>query len=340
MTLTKKERFSQIMTGHKADRPIVSGWHHFLEHEHTATDLVNVTIAFAKQYDWDWIKINPRATYLAEAFGNQYDYTNYEWVFPSQLKAVIEHSSDLKQVTAVHVDESAPFQEQFEVVKQLRRQLNDTPLVQTLFSPLTVLMFLAGLMPYSDKTMPGSQATIDFNAWLVNHRSDIHFALYNIAVTLADYVQRLEHLGVDGLFYATTGTAHPELFTVEQFNEFSRPYDMMVLQAFKKKGRILHTCGAHGDPVRFNDYPVEGISWDPDATGNPELSVQLDKVKVAGVSHHIFESSTDDSLIKKQAKLALAEMKNQPFLLVPNCAVSPNASASALKALRESIDYV
>lgn len=336
MNLTKIQRFERLLSEKEVDRSIVSGWHHFLEKEQTATDLAEATIAFAKQYDWDWIKINPRATYLAEAFGNTYDFNDYRWVFPRQSNQVILSPSDVRKVEEVEVAKSAPLQEQIEAVKLIRDGLPETPILQTMFSPLTILMFLTGNSSYVDQTMYGSEAPVNFKELLKNERAGVHQALHAIALTMANYVKELESAGVNGLFYAVTGTAHPELFDEATFNEFSRPYDLIVLHAMKKGKRILHTCGSYSQPDRFNDYPIEGISWDTEAEGNPGLEVKLEKIKVAGVDHRIFEGK-DDSLIEQQAKKAIQVMKDQPFLLVPNCAVSVKATEGALNTLRNSV---
>lgn len=336
MRITKKQRFEQHLNGEKTDRPIVSGWHHFLEKEHTAVDLAEATIHFANKFDWDWIKINPRATYLAEAFGNKYDFDDYRWVFPRQSHAIIHHPADIWSVEAVDVSLSAPLQEQLEAVRLIREGLPETPIIQTVFSPLTILMFLTGNSSYVNQTMYGSEVPVDFKELLRTERTGVHLALHAIAITMAKYVEALEAVGVDGLFYAVTGTAHPDLFDEATFNEFSRPYDLIVLNAMKKGKRILHTCGAHAQPARFDDYPVEGISWDTEAEGNPGLDLNLEKTKVAGVDHQIFEG-VDDAIIEQQANKALNVMKGQPFLLVPNCAVSVKATEGALNTLRNSV---
>lgn len=336
MSISKKQRFKQILNGEKTDRSIVSGWHHFLDKEQTAVDLAEATIAFAKKYDWDWIKINPRATYLAEAFGNKYDFSDYHWVFPRQSHAIINKSADLWSVEEVDVTASEPLQEQLEAVRLIREGLPETPIIQTVFSPLTILMFLTGNSSYVNKVMYGSEVPVDFQELLITERSGVHQALHAIALTMAKYVEALEAAGVDGLFYAVTGTAHPELFDEGTFNEFSRPYDLIVLNAMKKGKRLLHTCGAHAQPARFDDYPVEGISWDTEAEGNPGLDLPLEKTKVAGINHEIFEGH-NNALIEKQAKKALDMMEGQPFLLVPNCAVSVKATEGALNTLRNSV---
>jgi uroporphyrinogen decarboxylase len=54
----KKDRFQALLSGERADRPIVSGWHHFLDKEQNANDLAEATISFTKKFSWDWVKIN------------------------------------------------------------------------------------------------------------------------------------------------------------------------------------------------------------------------------------------------------------------------------------------
>ncbi|GAA5415712.1 hypothetical protein Pryu01_00744 [Paraliobacillus ryukyuensis] len=333
---TKHDRFQALLQGEFTDRPIVSCWHHFLEYEQTAEDLAKATIMFAKKYNWDWIKVNPRATYLAEAFGNRYDFTDYASVFPRQTHAVVQKSEDLRLINKVAITESAPLQEQLKAVKLIRTGLPGTPIVQTLFSPLTILLFLSGNSSYVDQKMHGSDTPLAIDKLIYSNRSSVHQALHEIALTMAAYVQELETIGVDGVFYAVTGTANPDLFDEATFNELSRPYDLIVLHAMEKGQRILHTCGPNAHPERFDDYPIEGISWDTKAAGNPDLTVSLTKTKVAGVDYHIFAGNQEE-LIAQQAKEALQQIKKQPLLLAPNCAVSVDATEDALHTLRQSV---
>ncbi|MCD8500587.1 MAG: uroporphyrinogen-III decarboxylase [Bacillaceae bacterium] len=334
---TKKSRFNALLSGGDVDRSLVSAWCHFLEHEQTAQDLAKATIAFTKQYDWDWVKINPRATYLPEVWGNKYDFSDYEWVFPRQLEAVITSTSDLKKILVKTVKESTSLQEQIKAVELIRAGLPDTPLLQTVFSPLSVLLFLTGHFPYATGALYGSNQPVAIRTLLLEDRAGVHQALHAIALTLADYVQELEGVDADGLFYATTGTAHPDLFSEEEFNELSRPYDYIVLNAVKKGKVILHTCGPHASPHRFEDYPVAGISWDTAAKGNVGIEATFTKVKVGGVDHHSFEKSNDETMIRQEIEQAFKKVKGIPFLLSPNCAVSPFATKTLYQVLSNFI---
>ncbi|WP_449598812.1 uroporphyrinogen decarboxylase family protein [Niallia sp. Marseille-Q9988] len=335
-TWTKHDRFNALLSGEKADRPIISGWRHFINKEHNAIDLTSSTVNFTKKYDWDWVKINPRATYLAEIWGNEYDFTDYHTVFPRQLTTVITKPSDLWNLEVKKVFESSSLLEQLEAAKSIRAELPDIPLTQTIFSPLSVLLFIAGRSAYVYETVFGIDAPVSFESLFVDNRSGVHHALHAIALTIAEFVQELDNVGIDGLFYAVTGTANPTLFDDSAFNEFSRPYDLIVLEAAQNGKRILHTCGPNAQPEKFNDYPIEGISWDTKANGNPGLLADVNATVVGGVDHHLFADNHVKS-ITRETKNTLKLMENKPFIVAPNCAIPLSVTEESLYAFRKTI---
>ncbi|MFD1775923.1 uroporphyrinogen decarboxylase family protein [Paenibacillus rhizophilus] len=333
---SKQDRFKALLSGERADRPIVSGWRHFIDKEQNAEDLAETTITFTKKYDWDWVKINPRATYLAEAWGNKYDFHDYQTVFPRQETTAVPAGANLWDLEVKKAADSTPLLEQLEAVRKIRQGLPDTPLIQTVFSPLTVLLFIVGRSAYVTKTVFGIENPVTLESLFTEHRAAAHHALHVISLTLADYVKELQQAGSDGLFYAVTGTAHPGLFDEAMFNEFSRPYDSIVLEAANYGKNILHTCGSYSQPERFNDYRIDGISWDTKAEGNPGLDAALTATKVGGVDHALF-AANDIPQIGKQAEEALNLMKDKPFILAPNCAIPLNVTDEALKQLKKSV---
>lgn len=333
---SKQDRFKAILSGEKADRPIVSGWRHFIDQEQTADDLAKATISFTNRYDWDFVKINPRATYLAEAWGNQYDFDHYETVFPRQVTTVVPTAANLWELEVKKAEEAPSLKEHLDAVKQIRQGLPDTPLIQTIFSPLTVLLFIVGRSAYVTKTVFGIEQPVTLDSLFKEHRAAAHHALHVISLTLADYVTKLQQAGSDGLFYAVTGTAHPDLFDKASFDELSRPYDSIVLEAARYGKNILHTCGSYAQPEKFNDYVIDGISWDTVAEGNAGLETKVKATKVGGVDHGLF-AVNDINQIKQQARAALEIMKDKPFILTPNCAIPINVTDEALEQFKNTI---
>ena len=75
---SKKERLEAVLNGEKADRVPVSAWRHFLEDEHSGAErFANKMLDFQNTYDWDYIKLQPRASSFCEAWGQKYSYDDY-----------------------------------------------------------------------------------------------------------------------------------------------------------------------------------------------------------------------------------------------------------------------
>ena len=90
------------------------------------------------------MKVNPRATYFAEAWGNTYDFSQYVSVVPRATRVTLESVADLATIAPVDPAGGA-FGEQLDALDRIRRGLDgDAPIIQTVFSPLSVIGWLAG----------------------------------------------------------------------------------------------------------------------------------------------------------------------------------------------------
>jgi len=336
---TKHDRFAATLSGALADRPPVTAWRHFVDAENDAASLADATVAFTRAWDWDWVKLNPRATYYAEAWGSTFDADDYDDVLPRQLRAVIEDPSHLGAIGVLAAATNDALGEQLAAARLVRAALPDVPVTETVFSPLSVLLQLAGLPLYPGGVVYGSRPTVTFGELLTADRSAVHHALHAIAHTLADYVATLVSpgVGLDGIFYAVTGTTSPALVDAAAFRELSRPYDEIVLSAAAGAHRVLHTCGPTSSPAWFDDYPVDAIHWDQHAAGNPDVDLALRKVAVGGVAHGLF-AAHDDAAVGAQARAALALTHGRPFLLTPACSVPITGDDASFAALRAAVE--
>ncbi|BBI31237.1 uroporphyrinogen decarboxylase family protein [Cohnella abietis] len=342
MTQNKRDRFNRILIQKEvADRPLVSAWRHFIEAERDSAALAAATVAFQRQYDWDFVKINPRTTYYAEAWGNEYDYEAYDGVVPATLKARIGQASDLRRITARTAEEPS-FKEQLDVISRVRQALGpDVPIVQTLFSPLAVLEYLSGhrtLAAYR----PAVRSATPLPDLLAAAPEDAHAALQAITDTLVNYVKAALEAGADGIFYAVLGQARDGYLTESEYESFGRTYDLKLLQAIAPTPVILHTCGPEAHPERFADYPISALHWADLAQGNPGLQQGeqwLDgRVAMGGVDERLFSEASSVELITKQAQLAIEQLRNRPFILSAGCGVPLNTADEALKALRAAVE--
>ena len=79
-------------------------WGHFYDREETARDLAEATIAFRAQHDWDFIKLNPRASYHGEGWGLSYSWDRDPLHKPTRTSYPVRSASDLARVKALPGD--------------------------------------------------------------------------------------------------------------------------------------------------------------------------------------------------------------------------------------------
>ena len=117
--MTKVQRLEAALHNQPVDRPPVSLWRHFYECERTAEDLAGAMLAFHKKYDWDWMKINPRASYHVEGWGVQTDYgAGGPQDKPRIVSYPIQSASDWGKLRPLSLTEGV-LDEQIEVVERI-----------------------------------------------------------------------------------------------------------------------------------------------------------------------------------------------------------------------------
>jgi uroporphyrinogen decarboxylase len=337
---TKLEDFHAILDG-RADAPpfLTAAWQHFVGHEYDPHDFASTSVEFVRRWDWDWVKVNPRATYYAEAFGARYDPDRYAGVIPTLLHPAVASPTDLKGLRAITATENEVLNEQILAARLIKADLPDRAVVQTVFSPLSVLLQAAGLPLY-----PGDEsATAGFTlAEMLDHHADeTATALTAISDTLADYVTELLKpaaeggAGLDGLFFAVTGTASAGFLDRARFDRFSRPYDLDVLAAAGGSAVVLHTCRGKSHPDWFADYPVSAVQWDQFLPGNPPVDVEQGHTPIGGPNATLFGPGHDVDEVSRQRAATVESRAGRPFLLAPSCTIPTPASDAALQRLRQ-----
>lgn len=139
--LSKRARVDAALRGEPVDRVPVAAWRHFIPEERRPATLAQISLAHFHDFDWDWLKVNPRATYYAEAWGNRYDYSQYDSVLPKLIDGPLHTPADLEKIEPVNPT-AGVFAEHIELVRLIKAGIGDAHFLQTVFSPLSVLAAL------------------------------------------------------------------------------------------------------------------------------------------------------------------------------------------------------
>lgn len=339
---TKKERVMAVLNGQLADRPPVSAWRHFPEKEHDAVSFAGAMLEFQKTYDWDYVKLQNRATYYEEAWGGEFDYTAYNGgnVAPC-TKAPINSAADLEKI--VELPASTPvFAEQVEATKLFLKGLGEEiPTFPSIFSPTAAFQKMCKVDSIGRYRVSSRE---DLMVTLMHENpGEVHRALKNITRTLAGLSQEMVKTGVFGIFFAPCGLSRTGYLTREEWEEFVRPYDLELLEAMKPCKIMLHACGIYSNPAWYADYPIHILHWAESAVGNaPLVSAPgwLGKITpMGGVDERPFGKG-DPAVIDKLAKETLKKMKDIPFLLAPDCSVAQNTAQEEFLALYRAVHEI
>lgn len=329
--MTKTQRVDAALRNQPVDRPPVSLWRHFYECERTAEDLAGAMLAFQKKYDWDWMKVNPRASYHVEGWGVKLDYgAGGPMDKPRVVDYPIKSASDWGKLRPLSLEEG-PLAEQIEALERIGEALGgDTYFMETVFNPLSIAADLTG----------GDQ---DFLGYLQNSPQAVKDALEVITETFANFSAATLKTGADGIFFATTEWASRDRLTEEQWEEWGRPYDLRVLKAVESAPfNILHVCKNNNLLYTLADYPVQAINWAVGSPGNPSLrDVQLNTTKtvIGGYKNETLRESTP-AQITAEARLAREQTGGRRWMLGPACSIPVDCPEENVRAARAAADQL
>jgi len=327
-TMSKQERVSAALAGQSLDRVPVSAWGHDFLREWTPEGLAAATLESYRKYDWDYIKLNPRATHYGEAWGSRFRPSGRSDQAPEQLEAAVASGSDLAKIKPLDPSEVAPFADQLAALRLIAADLSgEAPFVATVFSPLAVMSRLT----------TGSAAV---QALIKEHPGQLGPALEAVGQTLARYAAACVDAGASGIFFATVEWGSADYLSAEDYDIWCRPYDLKVLEAVRGAPlNILHVCRNHNHLERLLDYPVAVFHWSAHGEGNPSLKAIAATANVAvmgGVDQEITMPVGRPAAVVIQAQQAIAETGGRRFLMAPGCSVSPKTPETNLAALREA----
>lgn len=328
--MNKKERVDAALRGEAVDRVPASMWGHDFEREWNPHSLAEAMVENFTRYDWDYMKVNPRACYHVEGWGVKVRPSGEKYRAPIFEDTPIKSASDWKRIRPLEPDQGA-LGEQLKALQMINHSIGfDAYFAQTVFCPLGVAKYLAG----NNKEPVLATIREDRNA--------MHAALRVITETFINYAIACMEEGASGIFYATNGWASEGMLTPDQYREFGEQYDLEFLDAIKSRSKftILHNCGSR---IYFNQlasYPVHAISWAATLEGNPDLAEGKKRSGMAvmgGISEKTVLKNGSPDQVQDEVGRALEMTGGRHFLLAPGCSIPPETPAKNLEAIRRSL---
>jgi uroporphyrinogen decarboxylase len=298
-----------------ADRPPVCAWGHNYDLEWDPATLARATAERTLRLEFDFVKLQIRATCFAEALGSEYRYSGDPSKEPVLVKQVVVEPEDWTKVPRVGATTS-PLDEQVRCLRQTVARVGaDTPVIQTLFSPITVAGFLVNRdqarMLDDLRRRPGL----------------VRPALERIAGAIADFGRASIEAGAGGVFYAITNYGSADAMALAEYEELLLPLDRQVLDACSGGWfNMLHLCGPRQHFELAERLPVHCVNWQLQDPGNPGLAEgrgRSGKAVAGGLHRHSPIADGTPEQVREQAAAALQDSAGRGHLLTPGCSVSP-----------------
>jgi uroporphyrinogen decarboxylase len=322
---THKERIQACINNEDFDRPPVALWRHFPVDDQNPEALAAATLNFQRAYDFDLVKVTPASSFCVKDWGVEDQWMGDTEGTRRYTRHVIQDPRDWETLPVLDPT-SAHLAGQLACLRTIRAELDpDTPLLQTIFSPLAQAKNLAGndkiishLRLYPDAVMKGLAA---------------------IAETTRRFVEACLDTGIDGVFYAIQH-AQASLLTLDEYETFGLSYDQQVLEPAQVLWcNLLHL---HGHEVYFSlldslSFPI--VNWH-DRETHPSLAEAqtLFAGAVCGGMRQDTLVYADSTEVQKEAADAIRQTNGKRFILGTGCVVPIIASHGNILAARKSVE--
>ncbi len=320
------------MAGERPDRFAASFWRHFYHREHSAEGTAEAMLGFQKRYDWDFIKINPRATYHVEDWGVRMKWSRDEFTNHERTAVPVTVLDDWNRILP-HNPSSPVLAEHLKVISLVRKGVGkEVPVLMTVFTPLSIAGWLVS----------EPQVLLDH---LHRAPEKVEQALRAITTTFVRFTAEVRNAGADGLFFATTLWASRNMLTWEEYRRFGVAHDLEVIKAAEDDAiNLLHVCSSQNFLKQLSeiDYHCHLYNWDSDEATNVTLDAGYDllpgKTLVGGVDRRGWLlKGTADEAAHRVDDLMIKHDSNR-LVVGPGCAVPPEVPPENLLAVRGALD--
>lgn len=325
MTFSHRERIQACFKGEATDRTPIALWRHFPEDDQNPETLAAATVKFQQTYDFDIVKVTPASSFAVKGWGVEDEWQNNPEGSREYTKRVIHDPKDWEKLTPLSPS-SPHLAAQLDCLRLIRKEIDaDTPVIQTVFNPLSQAKNLAG------------------NALLLEHirkyPEAVMKGLETITATTVNFIGALHDIGVDGIFYAIQH-AQGSLLELDGYKSIALPFDQQVLKpADNFWCNLLHL---HGRDVYFSLLRLlnfQIVNWHDRETypSLAEAQSLFRGVACGGLRQDTLVSGTP-AQVRDEAKNAIEQTKSRRFILGTGCVVPYVAKHENILAARKSVE--
>lgn len=321
--ISHRERLRACLAGELPDRTPVALWRHFPVDDQSPETLAAATLHWQQQYDFDFVKVTPASSFAVKDWGVEDVWEGHTEGTRRYTKRVISGPSDWARLRELDPT-SLHLADQLTCLRQIRAGLDpETPVIQTVFSPLA-----------QAKNLAGNETLL---AHLRLHPEAVLQGLEIIARSTRRFMEAALDLGIDGIFYAVQH-AQAAMLSFEEYKLFGLPFDHQAIEPARDSWlNVLHLHGRdiHFSILPFMHFPV--VNWH-DRETYPNLTEAL-----AAYNGVVCGGLRQDTLVfgnplevQNEASDAIQQTGGRRFILSTGCVVPVIAPHGNLESVRSA----
>lgn len=313
------EKIRSAMLGEELDEIPVSLWRHFPGSDLDAPSLCRAQLSFQRRFNPDLIKLCPSGGYASVAFGAEIEYYDSPVGSPRTRVYRVRDAEDWASLDEPDVH-GGVLGEMVRAVECVNEALEgEVPLIQTVFSPLTICQNIGG------------------ERLLLDMREEPELLLEGLKVitgTMVEFTRANLDAGASGIFFATQMATYDRM-SEEEYRNFGMRFDIPILRAARRRP-LLNVVHIHGKNIMFDliaeNYPADALNWHDKRTPPTLAEAQrkfggllLGGIDELGV---LVEGSEEE--VEEMVKASVRSVSGRRLLLAPGCVIPLNAPESSL----------
>ena len=311
------------MQGERLDRPPVALWRHFPVDDQSPESLAQATLHFQSLYDFDLVKVTPASSFSIKDWGVEDDWRGHTEGTRQYTKRVIHEPQDWEKLPVLDAS-AAHLAGQIACLRLIRAGLDpETPLLQTVFSPLAMAKNLAG-----NETL--------ISHWRL-HPEAVMKGLETITKSTIKFIEAVHEIGADGIFYAIQH-AQGRMLELDEYKSIALPYDQQALgpaEEFWCNLLHLHGKDVYFSLLRLMNFQI--VNWHDRETYPSLVEAQsvYHGVVCGGIRQDTLYSGSPVQ-VKEEAVNAIQQTKGKRFILGTGCVVYYQSPHENIMAAIES----
>jgi len=296
-------------------------WRRFPRDDRDARSLAKAQLNFHRRFPSDILIVSPIYGYPALAYGAELESRWSPTGEREVRRPIIAEAEDWEALDELDVEEGM-LAMAVEAVNLIADRLQgETPILQTIYSPLTICELIGGGRLKRD---------LDEEPEMVLE------ALRTIASTMAELSRASLDAGADGVFLIIR-TAVGESLGEGEYRRRIAPYDRWILGS--ARGCLIRAIHLHGErlPLKLvaEEYPIEAMNWSGDRPTLVEAEVLFRGLILGGLDAERLKTLKPDEVEAMVGEI-VDSISWGRLILAPNCALHLSTPEENLDSLLEA----